>query len=208
MFLHKHALMQFSPAESSQTLTKSNAGTVKARQQCDRLRAESVARLTVNKPVKSDICFQSSPLSSLQQLPWKPQCHFPPLFGPLDMLKAFSESWCIKPASPTVRAGFYAGCVNICATLCVCLCASVCVQRASVCDVERGHLVLCSTFMELAWTASCQQSRGGRRPVGNRHQMLINTYTYTDIYIVRGVHLIISGLYHEDLSLVISLAGT
>lgn len=45
--------------------------------QCDRLRWESVARLTVNTPVKSDICFQSNPLSSLQQLPWKPQCHFP-----------------------------------------------------------------------------------------------------------------------------------
>lgn len=50
--------------------------------ECDRLHRESVARLTVNRPVKSDICFQSSPLSSLQQLPWKPQYHFPPLFGP------------------------------------------------------------------------------------------------------------------------------
>lgn len=64
--------------------------------QCDRLHRESVARLTVNIPVKSDICFQSSPPGSLQQLPWKPQCDFPPLFGLLDILKAFSDSWFIK----------------------------------------------------------------------------------------------------------------
>lgn len=64
--------------------------------QCDRLHRESVARLTGNIPVKSDICFQSSPPGSLLQLPWKPQCHFPPLFGLLDILKAFSDSWFIK----------------------------------------------------------------------------------------------------------------
>lgn len=68
--------------------------------ECDRLHRESVARLTVNRPVKSGICFQSSPFSSLQQLPWKPQCHFPPLFGPLDILKAFFSP-CLLEAGKT-----------------------------------------------------------------------------------------------------------
>lgn len=80
------------------TDSKSNVRPVNTERQCDRLHTESVAMLTVNIPVKSDICFQSSPLGSLQQLPWKPQCHFPPLFVPLDILKAFFffESWFIK----------------------------------------------------------------------------------------------------------------
>lgn len=68
---------------------KSNARRVNTERQCNRLHTESVAMLTVNIPVKSDICFQSSPLGSLQQFPWKLRCHFPPLFGPLDILKAF-----------------------------------------------------------------------------------------------------------------------
>lgn len=71
------------------TDSKSNVRPVNTERQCDRLHTESVAMLTVNIPVKSDICFQSSPLGSLQQLLWKPQCHFPPLFVPLDILKAF-----------------------------------------------------------------------------------------------------------------------
>lgn len=68
---------------------KSNVRAVIAEQECDRLRWESVARLTVNRPVKSDIRFQSSPLSSLQQLPWEPKCHFSPLFVYLIFPKPF-----------------------------------------------------------------------------------------------------------------------
>lgn len=75
------------------TDSKSNVRPVNTERQCDRLHTESVAMLTVNIPVKSDICFQSSPLGCLQQLLWKPQCHFPPLFVPLDILKAFFFSF-------------------------------------------------------------------------------------------------------------------
>lgn len=77
------------------TDSESNIREHSARQ-CDRLRRESVARLTANIPVKSDICFQSSPLSSLQQLPWKPQCHFPHCLERPISWKLFSESCFIK----------------------------------------------------------------------------------------------------------------
>lgn len=104
--------------------------------QCDRLHTESVAMLTVNIPVKSDICFQSSSLGSLQQFPWKPHCHFPPLFGPLDILKAFFffffflESWFIK-AGKTIsgqknKSLFYL------ASFCVCA-SAMCARMVHIC---------------------------------------------------------------------------
>lgn len=109
---------------------KSNVRAAIAMQrQRDRLLGESVAKLAVNKPVKSDICFQSSPLSSLQQLPWKRQCHFPPLFGPLDILKAFSfflfffESWYIKAWKTDNKRCFSTVCM--CVVTCVCVCVSL-----------------------------------------------------------------------------------
>lgn len=108
------------------TDSKSNVKRVNAARQCDRLHTESVAMLTVNIPVKSDICFQSSPLGSLQQFPWKPHCHFPPLFGPLDILKAFFvfSLGLLKLARPSVNQR-----IRVCLFLAsLCICASGCVH--------------------------------------------------------------------------------
>lgn len=101
---------------------KSNVRRVNTERQCNRLHTESVAMLTVNIPVKSDICFQSSPLGSLQQFPWKLHCHFPPLFGPLDILKAFfSLESCFIKAGKTIseqktKSLFYLASLCICAS--------------------------------------------------------------------------------------------
>lgn len=117
------------------TDSKSNVRGANTERQCDRQHTESVAMLTVNIPVKSDICFQSSPLGSFQQFPWKPHCHFPPLFGPLDILKAFFfESWFIKAGKTisgqkntsfiwlpyvSVQVGVCTYSTHLCACMCV-----------------------------------------------------------------------------------------
>lgn len=85
------------------TDSESNVREHSARQ-CDRLRRESVARLTANIPVKSDICFQSNPLSSSPQLPWKPQCHFPHCLDRSISWKLFQSPALLKVGRMAVRA--------------------------------------------------------------------------------------------------------
>lgn len=133
------------------TDSKSNVRGANTGRQCDRLHTESVAMLTVNIPVKSDICFQSSPLGSLQQFPWKPHCHFPPLFGALDILKAFFLSLgLLKLARPPVDkiiqvcfiwllcVSVQVGVLTYSTHLCACMCVSFIwpsEQRQTCCPV-------------------------------------------------------------------------
>lgn len=87
------------------TDSESNVREHSARQ-CDRLRRESVARLTANIPVKSDICFQSNPLSGLLQLPWEPQCHFTHCLDRSISWKLFQSPALLKVGRMAVRACF------------------------------------------------------------------------------------------------------
>lgn len=50
--------------------------------------------------------FQSNPLSSLQQLPWKPQCHFPHCLDRSISWKLFQSSALLKVERLAVRACF------------------------------------------------------------------------------------------------------
>lgn len=114
------------------TDSKSNVRTENTVRQCNRLHRESVARLTVNIPVKSDICFQSSPLSSLQQLPWKPQCHPPHCLDWSISQKLFQSPGLLKPGRPTMRAILvsfhcvYITLMYVCTFWQDCICISVC----------------------------------------------------------------------------------
>lgn len=100
------------------TDSESNVSEHSARR-CDRLRRESVARFTANIPVKSDICFQSNPLSSLQQLPWKPQCHFPHCLDRSISWKLFQSPALLKVGRMAVRACFAAVFLSL-RTACIC----------------------------------------------------------------------------------------